>query len=38
MKVVVDLFSDEPKVVLRFENFDNLCSFLVGFWEMLDDE
>lgn len=37
MKVMFDLFTDSPSLILSFEDFDDLCCFLVGFLEAIDE-
>lgn len=35
MELLFDYDSDHPQLIVRFEDMDDLVSFLVGFWELI---
>ena len=35
MKLLFDYDPDNPQLTVRFDNFDDLLSFLVGFLELI---
>ena len=38
MQLTFDFDSDDPELIARFDDMDDLVGFLYGFWEMLTDE
>lgn len=38
LELLFDYDSENPQLILRFEDIDDLIAFLVGFWEMFSDE
>ena len=38
MELKIDFDSEDPELIARFDEWDDLVGFLYGFWEMLSDE
>lgn len=38
MQLLFDYDPQTPQLIFRFDKMSDLVSFLVGFWETLDDE
>lgn len=38
LELRIDFDSEHPKLIGLFDDWDDLIGFMLGFWEMLDDE